>query len=235
MSSRRCSPLSRAFAGAALALLVSGCGAQVDRSYPGEPLFELRGQVKNAMTTTPTTTAHATLLWHSGGGHDVKMGEYVEVANTFPSSFTLDVYLPPPSEVLLDFSGERMALAFIAATDAALENIEYADDKGVLGLAEQYVLVYIEKDLAEGSRLATLLHSAPKAGYHLYQVVSLTDAEHQAMLDCWDAATTDQERQACGSFDDRLMPADAAATISIRLVDDYDDMDVPCLDHMLSD
>ncbi|HMI93720.1 MAG TPA: hypothetical protein VK509_20240, partial [Polyangiales bacterium] len=73
------------------------CSAQVESDYPGEPLATLRGSVTaraSALESVPAVSAG--IMWSTIDPTFV--GERVEVDGSFPATFTLDLFAPPPSE-----------------------------------------------------------------------------------------------------------------------------------------
>jgi len=105
---------------AILCAVASGCDPQAGASYRGEPLFSVTGSVRltRSRVEGPLVPAIAFV-----DGDDALWFLDVEVEGEFPSGFTLRVYDPPPSEVLVALESDdassvrepRAAVGFITA------------------------------------------------------------------------------------------------------------------------
>ncbi|MGE0870655.1 MAG: hypothetical protein AB7P03_18970 [Kofleriaceae bacterium] len=76
-----------------------------------------------------------------------------------------------------------MSIAFIMAGVAGTDD-KSNDDADVLGAVEDHVLVYVPHQISPGDSASYFLHSTPAAGFHIYDVHRLTDAERAAREDC---------------------------------------------------
>jgi hypothetical protein len=114
--------LSLSLAPCALAMGLAGCTDLASGDYDGEPLVTVHGVVTNpqALTFDATADTKAYLLW-SASDAVVRAAE-VDVAPTFPASFSIDVFQPPPEQAFLDDgAGHSMAMGIVAfMTDAQL-------------------------------------------------------------------------------------------------------------------
>jgi hypothetical protein len=223
----------------------TGCDSQVDSDYPGESLATVRGTIANERTL-PTPEAHAGLFWIATSAADQNEylhGESVEVSGDFPAQFQLDLFQPPPEEALDDLAEEngeplpsRVAVAMISVTDQSPEELGAIEDPGsetfyehFLGIAEQYVVIYAEQPTEEfvtnfGEYIAPL-----DAGYNLVEVIRGTPDERQAAVECWRDHEGDPNVRDICPFSVQTVPAPggASTTISIRLVDDYREINAP--------
>jgi len=80
-----------------IALLVLSCDPQADSDYPGEPLLTLSGQVKS---DGPLPALEAAMLWQRGEPPAVDQQDLATrapVQATFPATFTVHLYHPPPA------------------------------------------------------------------------------------------------------------------------------------------
>ena len=74
------------------------------------------------------------------------------VTGQFPAAFTLDIYAPPEANSLNDFTHggrnpneSRIGVAYITVLNAGVVDIE--DGADILGVVENFALVYIESDI----------------------------------------------------------------------------------------
>lgn len=221
-----------------LALLVpfAACDSQVDSQHQGQALAKIGGQVRNVRTQPIGNGAEVVVVWQkSSGSPDLTGTESVEVEGSFPAQFTLSIYQPPPTNLLNDWNGVQVGVAYIIAgipgTDYSDEN---AAESGLLGMEVDHLLVYVPQDVPAGSEASILLRGTPTAGFHLYGVHKLTDAEKDARRDCIDQLpnpTMQAVYSQCGgeaSFDDFVpLTTDLSTPLDIDLVDDPSVIDVP--------
>jgi hypothetical protein len=214
-------------------LIDIGCDAQVDSDYPGEPLAEVVGTIRNEMSAAPPEAVVALIWVNSASTPDVFVGESVPASAHFPADFSMKLYDVPPDEILGDFTEggqypreSRIGMAYIsvAIPDANGEVVLDPEEGGpLIGLAEEYVLAYVEQDVAPDTYCEALLHGQLEAGYHLLEVIRQSDAEVQDIMDCRGAATTREERIACGIPSSDLFqaaPQGMKTRVPVRLVDD---------------
>lgn len=165
-------------AGTALALAASGCGAQAEPGYLGEPLIALAGQV-DAGTAGSALPLEAAVLWQKGAPPTTGDQVLAVRAPVEGGAFTVRLYQPPPPEVLRRLApGEP---AFARATAAALPLGLAAPDVAspattgsqAYGIDPDHWLLYLAADVAPGSLTAWWLGAASTglpAGYHLARV-----------------------------------------------------------------
>jgi hypothetical protein len=95
---------SRGTCSSALVAALTGglvaCGdGLVDASYQGLPLLSMAGQVMVEEELPPIESeVRVTILWSSQGGSGAQ--QLVSVTTDFPAQYTLNLYTPPPDEVL---------------------------------------------------------------------------------------------------------------------------------------
>jgi len=173
-------------AGTALALAASGCGAQAEPGYLGEPLVTLAGRV--AGPAASTQPLEAAVLWQKGALPSTGDQVLAARAPVEGGTFTVRLYQPPPAEVLRTLApGEP---AFARATAATLPfglaapNVsDPATTAGpAFGLDPDHWLLYLAADVPPGSLTAWWLGEALLAGYHVVRVkpTCLTAAELEA-------------------------------------------------------
>ena len=216
---------------------LAACTPQVDGNHNGTPLAQLEGTVQN-MRTASINDAEVAIVWiNSSGSPDIAGGETVEVEGNFPAAFRLSVYEPPVDALINSYSdGSRMGVAYIVSATAGTD---FTDDEsaeaGLLGMDPDHLLVYLPADIVAGSAVSTLLRGTPTAGFHLYNVGHLTEAESETRRSCEDqlpaGATIQELYDTCGgspSFDDFLPTAsDLETPLEVDLVDDLGSLDVP--------
>ena len=228
--------MSRSLCTLVLALApLAACASQVDSSHQGTALAKIGGSVRNTRTLPVTAGSEVVVVWqNSSGSPDLSGADSVEVEGTFPAQFTLSIYEPPANELLNDWNGVKVGVAFIVA---GTPGTDYSTDNGtgILGIEDDHLLVYVPAAVPAGSDAAVILRSTPAAGFHLFSVHKLTDAEKATRRTCVDGlgsgATLQQTFTTCGgfgSFDDFIpLSTDLATPLDIELVDDLDSIDVP--------
>lgn len=228
--------MSRSLFSLVLALApLTACASQVDGSHQGTALAKIGGSVRNIRTLPVSAGSEVVVVWqNSSGSPDLSGADSVEVEGSFPAQFTLSIYEPPAPELLNDWYGVKVGVAFIVAGEAGTD---FSNDAGagILGIEDDHLLVYVPAAVPAGTAAATLLRSTPAPGFHLYSVHKLTDAEQATREACelglGDGATIQQIFTSCGgysSFDDFVpLSTDLATPLNIDLVDDLDSVDVP--------
>ena len=218
-----------------LLLTLAACDSQVDGSHNGTPLAELAGTVAN-QRTAPTNDAEVVILWqNSSGSPDIIAAETIPVVGNFPAEFQLAIFEPPLDSMLNDYGDSKMGVAYIISATAGADFNNGDEEEAVLGMDQNHLLVYVPEDIVEGSQVSTVLRGTPKAGFHIYDVGHLSDAEQESRQMCEDNldpnATLQELFDTCGGhslFDDFLpAPADLETPLEVDLVDDLDQLDVP--------
>ncbi|XYH94071.1 hypothetical protein ACMHYB_40420 [Sorangium sp. So ce1128] len=215
----------------ASSFLLLACDAQVDPEYRGEPLATIQGAIVDE-GGVDTSDLYTAILNYNFLIDDFSHIDIAPVIGSFPAEFTIDLSVPPPAEVLNDFtlggtrpSESRFSTGYIAVLHEGMDpNVGPA----IAGLAEEYVLVYVETDVQAGTESERFLGGALTAGYHLMKWVPMTEAELQALEDC---KLTAPDPGSCGAADggdadDRLVPNpeefDSKVTITIAPPDQLD-------------
>ena len=167
----------------------TACDTQNGPDYQGEPLADIVGTVSSSVPTPPSDL-EAVLVWNnSAGTPDTVTGQSVTVDSSFPSSFHIEVFTPPPTEALNDYTAAgpgnpRIGVAFITALPPGLDLS--GDEPDVpIAVSEDYMLVYVESDIAPGTWSAEFLGEPLSAGYYLMQVIDVDDPDcpHE-IFDC---------------------------------------------------
>ncbi|KYF83850.1 hypothetical protein BE18_41650 [Sorangium cellulosum] len=198
-------------AAVASSFLLLACDAQVDPEYRGEPLATIQGAIVDEGGSTEGHLRTAILNYNflvDDFGHT----DLAPVVGSFPAEFRIDLNVPPPAEVLNDFtrggarpSESRFSTGYIAVLKEGLD--PNVDPASIAGLAEEYMLVYVETDVQPGTQSERFLGGALSAGYHLMKWAPMTEAELQA----YDACKATPDPRSCGvaeggDADDRLVP-----------------------------
>jgi len=156
----------------------AACDGQNGSDYQGETLADIVGTVTSNVETA--TEMSAALVWNNSAlDPDTKTIEYVAVDGSFPSNFHIEVFTPPPEAVLNDYTSlgdgnARIGIAYIAALPTA-ETLEDGLSNIPVAISEDYMLVYVESDIAPGTASAELLGEALSAGFYLMQVLDVDD------------------------------------------------------------
>jgi hypothetical protein len=172
-------PLSfRAYAFTGTVLALVACSSQAGTTYLGEPLATLSGTIQSESDSAPTGPMDAALVWaqvnFSPNAQFIQsvdwVGESAPVVGQFPASFTLNVYQPPPTSVLIDCasSSAHIAVAFVVAVPPG------SVGQSVAGEAQDWMLLYLDSDEPAGwSCIPDLGFTfAPTKGFHLLAQVT---------------------------------------------------------------
>jgi hypothetical protein len=176
----------RSFLSLGLFVSLAACSAQKDGDYEGEPQATLRGTAVLAEGAQPSD---AVLLM--GWNNFAKNGDTVDyqtasIQGSFPAKFRLALTVLPPPESFNDFSAggkypneTPVAVAPIGAVRPGTNLAKPADDD-VLGAVEDYVVVYVDREVLPNTFAATFLHGTMGKGFHLMKVVKLSDEQESA-------------------------------------------------------
>lgn len=210
--------------------MVAACDAQVDGDHQGEVLATLEGTMHTSASTPTSIAIDVSVVWVIGSGGTSFVGsDHVEVQGSLPSNFSLSVFSPPSDDVLSDWDGIKFGAALVAVGPAGEDPTRWQAWRGV---EYDRVLVYLPEAPPAGSAVAGLLHGTPTAGFHLYDVRRLTEAERQERLACGTQLYLDlgympsraEMFAACGgdSNDDLTLAADDLDTqLSIEIIDQF--------------
>lgn len=210
----------------ASSFLLLACDAQVDPEYRGEPLATIQGAIVDD-GGVDTSDLYTAILNYNFLINDFSHIDSAPVVGSFPAEFTIDLSVPPPAEALNDFtlggarpSESRFSTGYIGVLHEGMDpNVEAA--AAIAGLAEEYMLVYVETDVQPGTESERFLGGALTAGYHLMKWRPMTEAELQAYEDC----KVTPDARSCGiaeggDADDRLVPnpEEFDSEVTIRIV-----------------
>jgi hypothetical protein len=170
---------------AALALVAVGpaCDAQAERSYLGEPLVTLRGQVAGQ---PPLPPLEAAMLWQRGpppSTSDQELATKAPVEAGFPAAFTIRLYQPPPAAARRTLAagevsfarGNAAAVPYGIANGAAVPAGPGASG-GSYGVDVDHWVIHLERDVPARSLTAWWLGAPLPAGYHLLKVTGVNPA-----------------------------------------------------------
>lgn len=158
---------------------------------------------------------------------DTVLGEMVSVTGEFPTSFTLDLFQPPPTEVMLaGEDGIAVALGFFIATDpdagpiTLQETPDSPPPAGIVGGSEGHMLIYAADPVPADSLWGQLLGGAYDPGYHVLQVID-------GGKECGEFPDEPDE---CSYYIDDLMPTpdDLATPIELTL-GSFEQIDWPAI------
>ncbi len=171
---------------AALALSApgAGCDAQADRSYLGEPLVTLRGQVAG---DPPLPPLEAAMLWQRGpppSTNDQELATRAPVEAGFPAAFTIRLYQPPPPAARRTLAagevsfarGNAAAMPYGIASANALPLPPSGPGGSSYGLDVDHWVIHLDRDAPANSLTAWWLGAALPAGYHLLKVTAVDPA-----------------------------------------------------------
>ncbi len=219
------------------AISLTACGTQVDGGYHGEPLASVKGTLTSS-AATPPTSADVVLYWVADEGMgegDYSVTERASVTGSFPASFELDVFAPPPARALIDVRQRpenrdlelNIGVAYVLAARSGAEvgGGEGPDFENVLGGAESNLLVYLDRDIPADSRIARMLHGVTTQGYHLMRTEPVDPEPHNACIEELNGRGLSEEEfelaeADCPPFFDQLYPVEEGTMINIHIVDD---------------
>lgn len=166
-------------------LPLAACASQVDGDHQGEVIATMHGSLTSTRTS-PLPSPEVSLVWLKPSEMSRIAGaEHVE-AEGLVSQFTLSVYSPPPDDILetnaiLENRAIGMGLVVVGSKDS-----DFTSKTEWRGADLDHMLMYLPEAPPADSVLTAFLHepTAPTAGFHLYTVKRLTEAERQERLDC---------------------------------------------------
>jgi hypothetical protein len=195
----------------------SGCELQAGTDYRGEPLARISGTITSSVDDPPSTL-RPLLSWSNvanPGGVSFALEE-APVVVEFPAQFSFELFRPPLDEGINDYTEggahpdeARVGVAHIAAWPAELD--PSSDERpAIYGVAENYLLVHVDRDVQPGTVSAEILGGEIEAGYHLMDVIE--SGEPGCQDDAYDCM--------------RLSPDDLDTEIVIR-IDRFELLDFP--------
>jgi hypothetical protein len=210
---------------------LAACASQVDGDNQGEVIATMRGALTSSRSS-PLPSPEVSLVWLKPSEMSrISGAEHVD-ANGLVSQFTLSIYSPPPDDILeenaiLENRPIGMGLVVVGS-----QGTDFTDMTKWRGADLDHMLLYFPESPPADSVLTAFLHGpgAPTAGFHLYTVKRLTEAERQQRLDCVNAMphsgmTLDWAaifRDCRGAGNDELdpAPADMDTLLSADVIED---------------
>lgn len=167
----------------ALCLCVAACGSQADGDFQGEVLATLGGSLRS-VRASPLPDPEVAVVWTQRSKMGGLVGaEKVSASGLFPQ-FTIEIFNPPPADILEELDGDLLAAAYVVVGSV---DTDYTSYTGWRGVDLDRMLVYLPQPTTPGSTLEGFLHGPQDAGFHIYAVHHLTPEEYQARLDCVNA------------------------------------------------
>jgi hypothetical protein len=214
-----------------LVLPLAACASQVDSDHQGDVIATMHGSLTSARMS-PLPSPEVSLVWLKPSEMSrISGAEHVE-AKGLVSQFTLSVYSPPPDDIL-EMNAELgnlplgMGLVVVGSTDT-----DFTQMTQWRGADLDHMLLYFPAAPPADSALTAFLHGpgAPTAGFHLYTVTRLSEAERQQRLDCVNAMPTSGMaldwvaifRDCRGAGNDELDPApdDLDTLLTANVIED---------------
>jgi|1185.fasta_scaffold00565_4 hypothetical protein len=161
---------------------VLACQPQAEPDYPGEPLLTLRGQVKNA---GPLPQLEAAMLWQRGDPPSMDQQDLATrapVEATFPATFTVHLYHPPPEaarrtlapgEPTYARANAAAIPAGIAASQVAAGPAPVAGPPSNYGVDANHWIIHLSSEAGPSSVTAWWLGGPMPAGFHVVIVTSV--------------------------------------------------------------
>ena len=130
----------------------AGCDSQAPSDYQGDALGTIHGTIRNQAASAPGA-AEVVLLWHleTEDDQEVPVAVRTEVEGSFPASFTLDLFEPPPEETYGQLDGlndnpsehrAAMAMIFVFDEGQAPDGSTDYDFETSLSWEERYIVTY---------------------------------------------------------------------------------------------
>jgi hypothetical protein len=175
-------PTALALAAIALAASAAGCDAQADRSYLGEPLVTVRGQVAG---DPPLPPLQAAMLWQRGpppSTNDQELATRAPVEAGFPAAFTIRLYQPPPAAARRTLAAGEVSFARGNAAAVPYGTVMGPTASlpcppgGSYSLDVDHWVIHLDRDVLSSSLTAWWLGAALPAGYHLVKVSAVDPA-----------------------------------------------------------
>ncbi len=186
-----------------------GCDAQPDGDYQGEPLITIKGTI-TAFAGALDAVEAALIWWQEEEGSPTIPWTTVPVAGSFPASFTLDIYTPPPDDVMvvLPESPPGTPLVTMGIPGMVRAGAQAGDPSAVLAVSSEYALLY-----AEGPLDWPVIGHVSR-GYHLLRFDSTL--AKQCLEDAIAAgATPEDAAETCADVPVQVHEIDAATPISL--------------------
>lgn len=167
---------------------LAACASQVDADNQGEVIATMRGALTSSRTS-PLPTPEVELVWLKPSEMSrISGAEHVD-AEGLVSQFTLDIYSPPPDDILemhAELENRPFGMGLVVVGSAGTD---FTQKTSWRGADFDHMLLYFPEAPPADSVLTAFLHSdgAPTKGFHLYTVTRLTEAERQQRLDCVNA------------------------------------------------
>jgi hypothetical protein len=171
----------------------AACSSQVTPQYQGEPLATIRGTVVTS-STPPSQAVTAAIVWLTGTANvDLPkiVGTRADVQGSFPTSFSLDIYAPPPADAFhpggSNDTSTGIWIGVIVALDAAAADRDL-HPSDVLGADPGHILLYFDSDgsASQGVAAAALEYKVPATqGYHLAIINHGPPGAEAAYLRCF--------------------------------------------------
>lgn len=166
---------------------VLSCQPQADTGCLGEPLVTLHGQVQSSSNVQDLEAA---MLWQRGpppSTNDEELATRAPVQSTFPATFTVHLYQPPPAVARRILAPGEVtwaranAAAIPAGIAAALVGPALAggtpgppsSSTGPYGIDANHWVMYLASDVPPTSLTAWWLGAVLPAGFHLLRVAAV--------------------------------------------------------------
>jgi hypothetical protein len=144
-----------------IACLATGCASQAGPGYQGTPLLELEGTIVDVQGQAQPQDQTAALCWINNVDQPpYVLWTQVPVEGHFPSSFTLDVYTPPPDHILFPWleTAQKISMAHPCVVQQSSGQIDRSND---------YLIVYVPEAATADSPIG-LFYGPLQPGYHLF-------------------------------------------------------------------
>jgi hypothetical protein len=224
------------------------CSGMTDDGYRGELLLSLQGTLDtHRAAAAPPRDVHISLAWDRTVDNPVTVVP-LDLAPTFPVSFQLKVFTPPPVDPApvspydptFGWQTTRSTLGRIVATTPDAQYGWYSNlptsltplSHGVLGVDPRHVILYVPDGVPEGSIGSWGIHTSFTPGFHVLDVKCISPAKQAELQACLDKhpfeVTRDSVRATLEACDTlianwpwlRPAPDDLQTELTVELIDD---------------
>ncbi|MFT3698244.1 MAG: hypothetical protein QM831_34195 [Kofleriaceae bacterium] len=152
--------------------LLIGCDSLASNDYVGESLFSLDGAFLTASNAPEDPLGGVALYWQdpAGPGGPGVATTIVPVALAFPTSFHVDIPVPPPAVAKWSLDpGIDLAEAYIYVVETGSRPVPRGSER-------TRAVIWASADVAAGTASADYLGGPITAGYHLRTFAAATTA-----------------------------------------------------------
>lgn len=156
--------------------LTAGCASQAGPDYEGESLLHVEGNIVNQGSVAPANVA-VVLDWvtNAAASPPLVWGTEAKVQGDFPAAFTLDLFTPPPTDLVFDWLGSTTPIGHAGIYVVQVD--DHDEPVATLGKSPDHEILYVPSDVPADSPIGAF-YGPLTAGYHV-------------MIDSWQPSAED--------------------------------------------